>query len=420
MTTHEQNPAGNTAANTDLPAICLGYLVPEFPSQTHAFFWREICAMRELGAQVHLLSSSRPRLGAARHAFAEAAAAETEYLFPADLPSYLSLLMRPLRLMRAARYVFGLAQTPLPKRLVLLALIPSAARLVRAARRSNFHHVHIHSCANSAHLGALARILGGISYSLTLHGDLPVYGTDHESKMRTAAFVACVTRPLQQQVISAMELPAEKVPVLWMGVDLSRFTASRPQGASRGAIRAVSVARLNRAKGHVFALRALSQLRTSGIKVTYLIAGEGEYREEIASEVHALAMQDVVEFLGSIAEAEVAALMARSDVLLLTSIGMGEAAPVAVMEAMASGLPVVASIIGGTPDMITDGVDGFLCPQEDTVAIATKLRLLAADPELRAGMGAHARLRAERDFDAKKLAGRLLRLVEQATRVKTT
>lgn len=398
----------------DSSATCLGYLVPEFPSQTHAFFWREVCALRELGVQVRLLSSSRPQPGAARHAFAEAAAAETEYLFPANLGSYGLLLLRPGRLMRAIRYVLGLSETPPLKRLVLLALIPSAARLVRAARRGRFNHVHIHSCANSAHLGALAHILGDIGYSLTLHGDLPVYGTDHGSKMRDAAFVACVTRPLQQQVMSTVGLPADRVPVLWMGVDLSRFAASRSAESSPGTIRALSVARLNRTKGHVFALRALAELRASGIKVTYLIAGEGEYREQIAAEVRALGMQDVVEFLGSIAETEVAALMARSDVLLLTSFGMGEAAPVAVMEAMASGLPVVASIIGGTPDMITDGVDGFLCPQEDSATVADRLRLLAADTELRARMGAQARQRAEREFDARKLAGRLLHLVEQA------
>jgi colanic acid/amylovoran biosynthesis glycosyltransferase len=110
-------------------------------------------------------------------------------------------------------------------------------------------------------------------------------------------------------------------------------------------------------------------------------------------------------------ESAVATALAQSDVLLLTSIGLGEAAPVAVMEAMASGIPVIASIIGGTPDMISDGVDGYLVPQEDVAAIAANLRRLAADKALRERIGHAARARAEREFDSRVLANRLLALI---------
>jgi hypothetical protein len=103
MTRQQEIPAGNMAASPDPPATRFGYLVLEFPSHTHAFFWREICALRELGAQVRLQSCSRPRPGAARHAFAEAAAAEAECLCPADPGPNWFLLLRPLRLMWAGR-----------------------------------------------------------------------------------------------------------------------------------------------------------------------------------------------------------------------------------------------------------------------------------------------------------------------------
>ena len=86
-------------------------------------------------------------------------------------------------------------------------------------------------------------------------------------------------------------------------------------------------------------------------------------------------------------------------VVLLTSIGQGEAAPVAVMEAMSCGLPCIVSIIGGTADMIRDGEDGLLVPQEDVEAIAAALRKLVTDPDLRRAMGQAARTSAEEKFD---------------------
>jgi colanic acid/amylovoran biosynthesis glycosyltransferase len=375
----------------------IGYLVPEFPSQTHAFFWREVGALRELGATVHLLSTTRPDPSACRHEFAARATAETEYLFPAGWKSFGYLLRHPVRALKAVGYVLKLRETSLFRRMMLLGLIPSAAHLVRHARSKGLDHLHIHSCANSAHLGALGHILGDLPYSLTLHGDMPVYGTDHAAKMRCARFVACVTRPLHEQVIAAIGLAPERVPVIWMGVDMGKFHGAGSRVSRPGYLRAITVARLTWPKGHRFAVAALRQLKERGVEVSYVIAGEGPYRQGIVDEVNSAGMAD--------------------EVRLLPSIGLGEAAPVAVMEAMASGLPVITSIIGGTPDMIDHGIDGFLCEKEDAGAIARHLEDLAHDPGLRARIGEAARKRAARDFDARTLAGRLLALVNEGEKL---
>ena len=394
------------------PKLNLGYLVPEFPSQTHAFFWREVQALRSLGVKVHMLSTRRAAAGTCRHAFAAAAIAETHFLFPPQwLMALGQLVQHPVLTLRAARYVLGLHETPLRKRLPMLALLLPAAQLCAYSRRRGITHVHVHSCANAAHVAALSLVLGGCRYSLTLHGDLAVYGTGHRQKSVRAVFVACVTRPLQVQVCEVTGLPPARVPLLWMGVDTARFLDAGLRRSIAGELKVLTVARLNRAKGHRCALRALRIALDQGLRASYVIAGEGPERKSIELELETLGLQPYVQLVGEQSEDQVLHLLQHADALVLPSIGAGEAAPVAVMEAMSCGLPVVCSIIGGTADMITDGVDGFLVKQGDIDAIAERLITLGKDLPLRKKLGRAARERAELNFDCRPLAKKLLELI---------
>jgi glycosyltransferase involved in cell wall biosynthesis len=391
----------------------IGYLVPEFPSQTHTFFWREVQALRERGVTVHLLSTRRPPADSCRHAFAVPARQETHYLYPPRVPSALiQLLLRPFGAVAAFAYVLGLRESTWKARLKYLGLILCAAELVRHARANGYRHVHIHSCADAAHLGALARILGGPSYSLTLHGDLPVYGTDHAKKMRRATFVSCVTRPLQLQVMQAVKLPADRLPVVWMGVNTDSYRCDPPRRYDNNPLTIVTVARLNPTKGHTNALRALRAAVDQGCDLRYEIAGEGPHRAAIEAEIAELKLADRVALLGTIGESDVLGLLRRADIFVLPSFGLGEAAPVSVMEAMACELPVVCSVIGGTPDMITTEEDGLLVPAGDIGALTSAFVRLARDAELRAKLGRAARARAVRQFDYRQTSAQLLAAIE--------
>lgn len=396
----------------------LGYLVPEFPAQTHAFFWREIQALRLAGITVHLFSTRRPPSNPCLHDFAPAAQAETHYLFPPRLfGSAAQLLRHPGRLVAAIRYIFRLSESSWRSRLNHLPLILCAADLVRWSAALRIGHVHIHSCATAAHLGALAHLLGGPTYSLTLHGDLPVYGTDHAHKMARAVVVSCVTRPLREQVRRATGLPDEQLPVVWMGVntDAFRLVCPRPKGVR--CLKLLTVARLNVTKGHVYALQALREAIDRGCDLVYEIVGEGPHRAEIEAEVARLQLSDRVSLVGTLGEAEVLDRLRKADVFVLPSFGFGEAAPVSVMEAMACELPVVASVIGGTPDMITDGTDGILVTQCNVRALADAFVRLHADPTLCERLGRAARARAVDQFDYKRTAGALCAAIAAALSV---
>lgn len=385
--------------------MTLGYLVPEFPGQTHAFFWREIGAIEKAGLPVKLYSTRRPASGFCPHVFASEAIVRTTYLFPPQLgPVIRHLLGQPLRMARAMAYVIRLAESTRKEKLRLLALLPSAAMLADDACKQGVTHLHIHSCADSAHLGTLVNILCDLPYSLTLHGDLPVYGKDHAAKFKRASFVTAVTRPLAQQIHSVS--PQTDAPVIWMGVDCNHFT--RQNRPANPVFTVATVARLNHTKGHHFFLQAMAQLRDKGLILRYKIAGDGPEKERIQAEIANLGLQNQVEMLGPLDEAAVLGLLRQVDALALTSFGKGEAAPVTVMEAMACGLPVICSIIGGTPDMIEDKVDGLLVKQEDVADIVLAIQRLAENPDLCHRLGVAARASALSKFDRHVNARKLL------------
>src|SRR5688572_13106122 len=210
---------------TVLPRMTrLGYLVPEWPAQTHAFFWRELSALRAYGDVVSIFSTRRPPDDACQHAFADEARATTHYLYPPRPSAAASVLLsRPAQVAKAVHYLAMLRETEWKERGKLAALLACAADLVAHCESLGIEHLHAHSCANSAHLVVMAHLLGGPGYSLTLHGDLETYGVDHPAKMQRARFVSAVTRPLQTAILGHTDLPADRVPVIWMGVDTERF-----------------------------------------------------------------------------------------------------------------------------------------------------------------------------------------------------
>ncbi len=389
----------------------LGILIPEFPTQTHVFFWREIQALRSLGVDVHILSTRHPR-DACPHRFAEEAKAQTHYLFPPQAGSILSIL-GPKALRRGAAYIRELSGGVASKAHAA-GLLLAAAELVDYARQQRLDHLHVHSCADAAHVAAMAYLIGGPRYSLHLHGDLEVYGADHALKMRHATFVAAAARPMQQQLIDRLGLPPARSHTMWMGVDTTLFCP--PSVRKRmGPLRLLTVARLQQMKGHAHALAALRMALDQGANVSYSIVGAGPDQRRIETAIGELGLGDRVRMLGSLDEQEIRELLRASDVFILPSFGLGEAFPVAVMEAMSSGLPVISSIIGGTPDMITNGVDGILVPQKDDSALAQAIRRLDENEELRTRLGSAARRRAVEMFDYRSRAQQFLEVILNCT-----
>jgi glycosyltransferase involved in cell wall biosynthesis len=194
--------------------------------------------------------------------------------------------------------------------------------------------------------------------------------------------------------------------VITDAVVVDEFTNVQRDGGTLGTqhrpLRAVGVGRLHWKKGYEHALRAVRMLLDRGIDVQYRVVGEGNDREAITFAIHDLGLEDHVELLGARAADDVRDSLAWADVFLHAAVSEGFC--VSVIEAQASGLPVVCTDADGLAENVAHRVSGIVVPRRDPGALADALEELAAQPALRESMGAAARERAEHNFD---LSGQL-------------
>jgi glycosyltransferase involved in cell wall biosynthesis len=382
----------------------IAYLMPEFPGQTHVWFWREVIHMREWGIDLRLFSTRPPpEETAARHAFAERAREETTYLWPRPLTSILSAaawgLKRPRRLAQAATIPFRLDGMSLRERATTVPLLVAACVLAREAVSQNIRHIHVHMAARSAVIALMVRRLSGLPYSLTMHGDLDWWGGGMGSKLANAEFTVAVAEWLRDDILREYpRIPPSAVIVASMGVDTRRWAPAEPRSHD-STFRLATVSRLYYAKGHDLLFSAVARLRDSGRDVQLLVVGAGPERDALQSLARRLQLNDRIEFAGSLGEDEIIARLHGVDAFVLAS--RSEPLGVVYMEAMALGLPTVGTDSGGVTEIITNGRDGLVVPPEDEERLAGAIAQLMDDSELRRRLASSARQTIVDRFDSR-------------------
>ena len=418
------------APSAPVPAAgaTFGYLVPEFPGQTHAFFWREIEALRALGARPHIISTRKPRRDARTHAWAEAAASEAQYLFPGSLGTLLAaagLLVSTTLRGRAGplfREIDRASGTSGKSRARLTALAFAGAELAVLAARGGWRHVHVHSCADSAWVALFAHLLTGLRYSLTAHGPLSDYGGGQDEKWSHAEFGLAITSRLRHEIEVELgrSLPAD-VAIAPMGIDPERFMRRSPYRPwTPGTTASIfSCGRLNPSKGHDDLVRAVALLVEEGRDVQLVIAGEDEdggagYRRWLEAFIAASGVADRVFLLGAVSEEDVRAELERAHVFALAS--HAEPLGVAIMEAMAMCVPVVVSAEGGVRELVDDGVTGMLANAHAPWTFAGEITQLLDRPRFAVELGLRARDHVAVRFSSARSAATLLHRIEASLR----
>lgn len=392
----------------------IGYLVPQFPGQTHIFFWREIAELRARGAAVTLLSTRPPPRGLIAHDWSGEAIRQTTYLARPRAADLAGLVTAPWsRLLSAlAREDRGFARD------ALLSL-PAAYRLRALARAEGLTHIHAHSCGRAALIAALCHLSGGPPYSLTLHGPMSDYGPGQGFKWRHAAFATIITEKLLDEARAALgaDMP-DRVRVQPMGVDPAAFDRPapyRPHDAG-GPLRIFTCGRLNVVKGHQDLVDAVGLLRGQGIDARLDIAGEDDaggtgYRHALTAHIDAAGLSGPVRLLGAIDADAVRDRLFAAHVFALAS--WHEPLGVAYMEAMAARVPTIGTEAGGVPELIRDGTDALLVPPRDAPALARAITRIAQDADLARRLSEAGRARVETRFSSARGAETLLEMTRR-------
>ena len=206
----------------------------------------------------------------------------------------------------------------------------------------------------------------------------------------------------------AAEVPAARIRLIPSGVDTTRFTQDsdarvqirRAYGFSDHETLVLSVGALAERKGYRTLLRAAHQLKAQGIQLRYLVCGEGALRTALQDEAGALGLEMDVRFAGFCPE--ISHYLAAAD--LFVHVPQWEGLGVAVIEALAAGLPVVASQVGGIPDLIKDHITGLLVPPQDPTALAAALTRLVQAPAWACTLGRAGQAHARAQFDLSVMA----------------
>jgi glycosyltransferase involved in cell wall biosynthesis len=226
----------------------------------------------------------------------------------------------------------------------------------------------------------------------------------------------------KQLVMEIEHIPARYLTVVYNGVDLTKFAPQAETAAVReelglppDAIVIGSVGRLSADKGGQDGLiRAVAEVRQTHPQVRLVFVGDGPLRVNLEALVFERGLGEVVHFTGQ--RADVARMLGAFDIFVLPS--LREALPIAVIEAMAVRLPVVAARIGGIPEVVEDGATGCLVPPGDEAALAAVLARLGADPDLAARLGAAGQARVQAQFTVEQMVRRVEQLYDDLARRK--
>jgi len=394
----------------------VAYLVNQYPKVSHSFIRREILALEAAGLQVERYAL-RGWDGELADPLDVIERRRTRYLLRDAKAAMLVAMAHaawrsPSRWTRALGLAVSLSRRgarPWPLHLVYFA---EACLLWQWLRLSGAAHLHAHFGTNPAEVAMLVTALGGPGYSFTVHGpeefDQPA-ALKLGRKIEQSRFVVAISSFGRSQLFRWLDNRYwDKVKIVHCGLDsgFATATAGTKTPSTSARPRFVCVGRLCEQKGQLLLVEAASRLRQRGHDFDLVLAGDGEMRSVIEQRIQALDLGSTVRITGWISGDEVREQILASRALVLPS--FAEGLPVVLMEAMALARPVVTTYVAGIPELVRDGIDGWLVPAGDIDALVAALETcLACPPQRLVQMGEQAHSRAMERHDITVEAAKL-------------
>jgi glycosyltransferase involved in cell wall biosynthesis len=399
-------------------AMRVAYLVSQYPATSHTFIRREVSALRAAGQSVDTFSIRPPAKAELIAEEDRREAQDTFTLLARPLSDFASAHLRGLFTSPVAygkTLALALRHRPPGFKSAILAIAHFGESILLAAelKRRRIDHLHNHFANSGATVGFLASRHANIPWSLTIHGisefDYPA-GLTLPQKVSAARFVACVSFFGRAQAMRLVD------PALWprlhivrCGIEPERLPPASAKSDDK--VRLIFVGRLSPEKGIAGLFEALAST-TSRADIHLTLVGDGPLRADLEEMVTRLELSAQVTFLGRLPEQQTLVEIANKDVLVLPS--FMEGLPIVLMEALALGLPVIASRVAGIPDLVRDGETGLLFDPSNWTSLADAIDRLARDPALRRRLGENGPRRVAEEFSVRASAARITDLLAAA------
>jgi colanic acid/amylovoran biosynthesis glycosyltransferase len=386
-----------------LPLMRIAYLTGEYLRPTHTFIQREVETLRSLGVEVHTFSVRPTNPAELVSPEQKAEQIKTFNLLPirpfAILKAHALLLFSTPSRYRQALKLAWRSQSPGFKALLYqVVYFIEAGVLAQELRSRRIDHLHNHFADSSCTVSMLAATLAGIRFSFTLHGPyifFEPYRWKLNLKIQQALFVICISHYCRSQAMLFSD-PAEwnKLHIVHCGINLDRY---QPVTHQSGQKRLLYIGRLSAAKGVPILLQAVAAVALQHPNLQLTIVGDGPDRQSLELQASQLGISDHLNFVGYQSQEAVCQYLQNCDIFMLPS--FAEGLPVVLMEAMATGIPVIATAIAAISELVEDGINGYLVPPGAVEPLAQRLDQLISDSQLRQTLGQAGRTKVEQAFN---------------------
>jgi glycosyltransferase involved in cell wall biosynthesis len=421
----ERDESARSVAPGSSGATRVCYVTSHYPAVSHTFVMREIMGVRAAGLEVETVSVHRAATAHLLASVDQQEASRTWNIFPLDLSGFAraharAVLGHPVAYARALGLALKAAPPGLRARLWQLFYFAEGVALWDHAGGAGARHLHAH-LANvaadvswwAAEFGKLAEPAEGWRWSFTMHGSTEFYAVERfnlRRKVAAADAVICVSEFTRSQLMYLS--PAEhwaKLRVVHSGVDLERYKLT-PMPQHPG-LAVLCVTRLVSGKGLELLVDAIGALADRSVDVRLTLVGDGPLQASLRRRAQYLGLEARVHFAGAVGQDDMPGHYVAADVFCLPS--FAEGVPVVLMEAMATGRPVVATRIAGIPELVDDGGSGLLVTPGSVSELAGALERLATSPSVRAKMGRAGCRRVKESFDAARCAAQVAEVFKE-------
>lgn len=393
----------NILDSADIRKKNIIYITGSYPRATDTFIQREVSGLRGLGWKVLPYAVRRP---GNEHINIQAVSDErqlTTYLLPFRFWALLGLniawvVRKPVRYLQALKLAFSTRKPGLKGLAFQLAYFLEASVLASDLLKKDAAHLHNHLGDASATVAMLAAKLANVGFSMTIHGPHiffdPVNWALRE-KVAQAEFVVCISDFCKSQMMLFSESSDwQKLCVVHCGVNVNEYLWRTPREAGNTIL---YVGRLAAEKGIMILFDSFVDLLKNIPEAKLRLAGDGEDRSKLQDRVLELGLSDHVTFLGYCSQDLVREELESSDLFVLPS--FAEGVPVSLMEAMAIGVPVVSTFVGGVAELVVPNQTGILVAAGNSEHLTKGMLEALTDGNVRKKLSLAARKKVEEEFE---------------------